>query len=113
MNESEIEIDALSEGKDFSIKITRGEFESLCDKYFKKCITCLEKTIKESGISKDKIDNVLIVGGSTRIPKIQEMIEQFFNKKDIILKVIQQDEEIAYRVVIKAFHNFNFIELKI
>ena len=77
------------------------EYESLCEKYFKKCITCLEKTIKESGISKDKIDNVLIVGGSTRIPKIQEMIEQFFNKKDIILKVIQQDEAIAYGVEIK------------
>ena len=113
MNESEIEIDALSEGKDFSIKITRGNFETLCDKYFKKCITCLEKTIKESGISKDKIDNVLIVGGSTRIPKIQEMIEQFFNKKDIILKVIQQDEAIAYGAAIKAYHNFNLIELKI
>ena len=88
-------------------------FENLCDKYFKKCITCLEKTIKESGISKDKIDNVLIVGGSTRIPKIQEMIKEFFNKKDIILKVIQQDEAIAYGAAIKAYHNFNFIELKI
>ncbi len=115
MNESEIEIDALSEGKDFSIKITRGEFETLCDKYFKKCITCLEKTIKESGISKDKIDNVLIVGGSTRIPKIQEMIKELFNKEDIILKVIQPDEAIAYGAAIKASHNFNsnFIELKI
>ena len=43
----------------------------------------------------------------------KEMVEEFFNKKDIILKVIQQDEEIAYGVAIKAFHNFNFIELKI
>ena len=113
MNELEIEIESLSKGKDFSTTITREVFENLCDKYFKKCITCLEKTIKESGISKDKIDNVLIVGGSTRIPKIQEMIEQFFNKKDIILKVIQQDEAIAYGAVIKAYHNFNLIELKI
>jgi L1 cell adhesion molecule like protein len=113
MKESEIEIVALSEGKDFSTKIIRKDFETLCDKYFIKCITCLEKTIKESGISKDKIDNVLIVGGSTRIPKIQKMIKEFFNKKDIILKVIQPDEAIANGAVIKAYHNFNFIELKI
>ncbi len=113
MNESEIEID--EESKDFSTTITREVFENLCDKYFKKCITCLEKTIKESGISKDKIDNVLIVGGSTRIPKIQEMIKELFNKEDIILKVIQPDEAIAYGAAIKASHNFNsnFIELKI
>ncbi len=63
-------------------------------KYLKKCITCLEKTIKESGISKDKIDIVLIVGGSTRIPKIKEMIEEFFIKKDIIIKVINQNEQL-------------------
>lgn len=70
-------------GIDFNATISRARFEALCGDYFKSCIQPVEKVLKDSGIAKSKIDEVILVGGSTRIPKIQQLLQNFFNGKDL------------------------------
>lgn len=69
-HQTTIEVDSLAESIDFHITMTRAKFEELCHSYFKECIPPVEKTLKDSGMSKKQIDDVVLVGGSTRIPKI-------------------------------------------
>ena len=82
------------ESLDLTCKLNINEFENLCKDLFERCIEILEKTINESGLSKEKIDDIVLVGGSSRIPKIQEMIKEYL-KKDHLKKNIQPDEAIA------------------
>ena len=102
IKESFIDIDSLAKDHDFYISITRILFEHLCNSIFEKCIKILDETIKESNISKDEIDDIVLVGGSTRIPKIQEMVSNYFNDKKKINKSINPDEAIAYGAAILA-----------
>src|ERR1700738_3969629 len=74
-----IEIDSLFEGIDFNSTITRAKFEDLCLDYFRKCMEPVEKVLKDAKMAKSDVDEVVLVGGSTRIPKVQELIKQFFN----------------------------------
>jgi len=69
-NQTTIEVDALCENEDFNATITRAKFEELCMPMFKECIPPVEKVLKDSGISKNSIHEVVLVGGSTRIPKV-------------------------------------------
>ena len=78
MEETTIDIDSLAEGVDFNITITRPEFENFCQVDFDRCIPIVEKALKEAKMKKDDIDEVILVGGSTRIPKIQDLIKTFF-----------------------------------
>ena len=96
-----IEIDEIMEGKDLSIDITREKFEELCDDLFKKCIKAIEHLINNSNISKEKIDEIILIGGSTRIPKIQSMIQEFFNGKSLN-KSMNPDKSVAFGAAIKA-----------
>ena len=105
MNTTKIEVDNIAEGEDLNINITRRDFIELCNKYFNKCITILEKTIQDSGLEKNEISNIVLVGGSSRIPEVEEKIKEFFGKDDIILKVINADEAIAYGAAIVASRN--------
>ena len=89
-----IEIDSLSDGIDFYTSITRAKFESLCDDLFKNCLRPVEKVLVDSKIDKSKIDQIVMVGGSTRIPKIQSLISGFFNGKDVYGS-INPDEAVA------------------
>ena len=100
--ESFIDIDSLCQKKNFNLKILRSEFEDICQKLFDKCLNILESTLNESKISKNEIDDIILVGGSSRIPKIQEMISNFFDNKKQLLKVINPDEAIAYGAAIEA-----------
>ena len=100
--ESEINIDGLYQGIDFSLKINRAKLEYLCKDLFNKCLKVLDNTIKESGINKNEINDLILVGGSSRIPKIQEMIEQYCGDKNIINKRINADEAVAIGATLLA-----------
>merc|ERR1719502_250810 len=77
-----IEIDSLFDGIDFQSTITRARFEEMNMDYFRKTMEPVEKVMRDAKISKDKVDEIVLVGGSTRIPKIQSMLKTFFNGKD-------------------------------
>ena len=68
---------------DYSSTITRARFEDMCMDLFRKCMTPVEKVLKDAKMAKDSVDEVVLVGGSTRIPKLQEMLSQFFNGKEL------------------------------
>ena len=96
-----IEIDSLFEGEDFYTSITRAKFESLCDDLFRGCLRPVEKVILDSKIDKSDIHEIVMVGGSTRIPKIQSLISGVFNGKDLC-KSINPDEAVAYGAAVQA-----------
>ena len=96
-----IEIDSLFEGVDFNSTITRAKFEDINMDYFRKCMEPVEKVLKDAKISKSEVNEIVLVGGSTRIPKIQEMISDFFNGKTLN-KSINPDEAVAYGAAVQA-----------
>jgi len=96
-----IEVDSLAEGMDFASSITRAKFEDLCMPYFKKCLEPVTKVLTDSGLSKNEIDEVVLVGGSTRIPYVQQMIKDYFNGKEPC-KSINPDEAVAFGAAIQA-----------
>ena len=96
-----IEIDSLCDGIDFNSSITRARFEDLCSDYFRNTLIPVEKVLTDSGISKSQIDEIVLVGGSTRIPKIQQLIKEFFNGKEPC-KSINPDEAVAYGAAVQA-----------
>jgi len=96
-----LEIDSLYDGIDFFTNITRAKFESLCMNLFQKCIQPVSKVLQDAGCSKSEVHEIVLVGGSTRIPKIQEMISSFFNGKDLN-KGVNPDEAVAYGAAVQA-----------
>merc|ERR1712100_103438 len=96
-----IEIDSLFDGIDFQSTITRARFEEMNMDYFRKCLEPVEKVLRDAKISKDRVDEVVLVGGSTRIPKLQSMLKQFFNGKDPN-KSINPDEAVAFGATVQA-----------
>lgn len=96
-----IEIDSLYEGIDFNTSITRAKFESLCDSLFKATMAPVEQVLRDSKMSKSQIDDIVLVGGSTRIPKIQQLLSEFFNGKELC-KSINPDECVAYGAAVQA-----------
>ena len=96
-----IELDSLFEGTDFFTSITRAKFESICLSLFKKVIDPVQKVLADSKISKSNVDEIVLVGGSTRIPKVQELISDFFNGKELC-KNINPDEAIAHGAAVQA-----------
>lgn len=98
---ADIEVDALREGQDFSCKLSRAKFEELCLNYFKDTLLPVENVLKDAGLSKNQIHDVVLVGGSTRIPKVQQLITEFFNGKEPN-KSINPDEAVAYGAAVQA-----------
>jgi heat shock protein 1/8 len=96
-----LEIDSLYEGIDFFTSITRAKFESLCMPLFQKCLDPVSKVLRDAGVSKDQVDEIVLVGGSTRIPKIQEMLSSFFGGKELN-KSVNPDEAVAYGAAVQA-----------
>ena len=99
--QAHIEIDSLFEGIDFNSTITRARFEDLCMDQFKKCMDPVEKVLRDSKISKGGVDEIVLVGGSTRIPKVQSMLSEFFNGKEPC-KSINPDEAVAFGATVQA-----------
>lgn len=81
--------------------ISRPKFEELCLSLFKECIPPVEKVLKDSGMAKNSIHEVVLVGGSTRIPKVIQLIQEFFNGKEPN-RSINPDEAVAYGAAIQA-----------
>jgi L1 cell adhesion molecule like protein len=96
-----IEIDSLFAGIDFNTTITRAKFEDMNMDYFRKCLDPVEKVLRDSGISKGEVHEVVLVGGSTRIPKIQSMLSEFFNGKEAC-RNINPDEAVAFGATVQA-----------
>jgi len=96
-----VEIDSLFEGVDYNGSITRARFEDMCSHLFKKTFEPVEKVISDAKVSKSKINDIVLVGGSTRIPKIQEQLSEFFNGKQLC-KNINPDEAVAYGAAVQA-----------
>jgi len=96
-----IEIDSLYEGIDFNTSITRAKFENLCDALFKSTMAPVEQVLRDSKMSKNQINEIVLVGGSTRIPKIQQLLSEFFNGKELC-KSINPDECVAYGAAVQG-----------
>ena len=96
-----VDIDALMDGQDLNVTITRSKFEDLCIDLFKKCLPPLENVLKDAKMSKSEVNEVVLVGGSTRIPKIVSMVQEFFNGKEPN-KSINPDEAVAYGAAVQA-----------
>lgn len=99
--EAGIEIDALLDGVDFYTKVSRARFEELCSDLFRGTLDPVEKALKDAKLDKASIDDVVLVGGSTRIPKIQSLLQNFFSGKSLNLS-INPDEAVAYGAAVQA-----------
>jgi L1 cell adhesion molecule like protein len=96
-----IEIDSLFEGIDFYSPITRARFEELNMDLFRKCMEPVEKCLRDAKMDKKSVHDVVLVGGSTRIPKVQQLLQDFFNGKELC-KSINPDEAVAYGAAVQA-----------
>ena len=96
-----IEVDSLADGTDLNLTLTRAKFESLCDSLFKKCVGPVEQVLRDSKISKEKIHDVVLVGGSSRIPRVQQLLREFFGGKELC-QSINPDEAVAYGAAVQA-----------
>ena len=93
--QASVEIDSLAEGIDFYSKITRAKFEELCNDLFRSCLEPVEKALKDANLDKNQIHEVVLGGGSTRIPRVQQLLQEFFDGKQLN-KTINPDEAVAY-----------------
>ncbi|KAG8038480.1 hypothetical protein G9C98_006176 [Cotesia typhae] len=99
--EASIEIDALYEGVDFYTRVSRARFEELCSDLFRSTLEPVEKALNDAKMEKKAVDEIVLVGGSTRIPKIQTILQNFFNGKQLNLS-INPDEAVAYGAAVQA-----------
>merc|ERR1712170_137665 len=99
--QANIEIDSLFEGIDFYTTITRARFEEMCADLFRGTLDPVEKALRDSKLDKASIHDVVLVGGSTRIPKVQKLLSEFFNGKELN-KSINPDEAVAYGAAVQA-----------
>mmetsp|Transcript_45331 Transcript_45331/g.84644 ORF Transcript_45331/g.84644 Transcript_45331/m.84644 type:complete len:650 (-) Transcript_45331:210-2159(-) len=99
--QTSVEIDSLFEGVDFFTSITRARFEEMNMDLFRKCMEPVEKVLRDSKMDKGTVHEVVLVGGSTRIPKIQSLLSDFFNGKELC-KSINPDEAVAYGAAVQA-----------
>jgi L1 cell adhesion molecule like protein len=99
--ETTIEVDALFDGTDFNTKITRAKFEELCMDLFRSTIDPVERVIRDSKMSKGSIHEIVLVGGSTRIPKVCSLLTEYFNGKELN-RSINPDEAVAYGAAVQA-----------
>ena len=99
--QTSIEIDSLFEGIDFYTSITRARFEELCADLFRSTLEPVEKVLADSKLDKSQIDEIVLVGGSTRIPKVQKLVSDFFNGKEPN-RSINPDEAVAYGAAVQA-----------
>ncbi|KAF4093028.1 hypothetical protein AMELA_G00027550 [Ameiurus melas] len=100
-SQASIEIDSLYEGTDFYTSITRARFEELCSDLFRGTLEPVEKALRDAKMDKSQIHEIVLVGGSTRIPKIQKLLQDFFNGRELN-KSINPDEAVAYGAAVQA-----------
>ena len=101
VHEARIEIDDLISGVDFSEVLTRAKFEEINADLFKKTLIPVQEALQAAGLKKEQIDEIVLVGGSTRIPKVQRLIKDFFNGKELN-RGINPDEAVAYGAAVQG-----------
>jgi len=99
--ESTIDIDAIYEGIDFHMLVTRAKFEQLNTDLFEKCLEIVKSCLTDAKMNKSSVDDVVLVGGSSRIPKVQQLLQDFFKGKDLCSS-INPDEAVAYGAAVQA-----------
>jgi L1 cell adhesion molecule like protein len=99
--QASIEIDSLFEGVDFYTNITRARFEELNADLFRGTLDAVEKVMRDAKMDKSKINEIVLVGGSTRIPKVQQLLSDYFNGKELC-KSVNPDEAVAYGAAVQA-----------
>ncbi|RNE99409.1 glucose-regulated protein 78 [Trypanosoma rangeli] len=99
--EARVEVDSLTEGFDFSEKITRAKFEELNMELFKGTLVPVQRVLEDAKLKKSEIDEIVLVGGSTRVPKVQQLIRDFFGGKEPN-RGINPDEAVAYGAAVQA-----------
>jgi L1 cell adhesion molecule like protein len=96
-----IELDSLYDGIDFASSLTRARLDEMCMDFYKQSLTSVEKVLMDSGLAKADIHDIVLVGGSSRIPKIQQMLSDFFNGKELC-KSVNPDECVAYGAAVQS-----------
>jgi heat shock protein 1/8 len=100
-NQSTIEIDALADGEDLNLTLTRAKFEQLCEEDFKRCMVPVKQALADSKVAKDQVHEIVMVGGSSRIPRIRQLVSEFFNGKKLN-DGVHPDEAVAYGAAVQA-----------
>lgn len=96
-----LEVDSLMDGQDLSLVLTRAKFEQLCDEAFRRCLKPLDQVMKDAGLAKNQIDEIIMVGGSTRVPRIRQLVTDYFGGKKLNDSV-HPDEAVAVGAAIQA-----------
>ncbi|KAF8722492.1 hypothetical protein HU200_022318 [Digitaria exilis] len=99
--QTSIEIDSLHGGIDFYATITRAKFEDMNKSFFSECVETVEKCLRDAEMCKASIDDVVLVGGTTRVPKVKSMLQDMFDGKELCMSV-NPDEDVAYGAAIHA-----------
>ena len=99
--QAQLELDSLFEGIDFNAPLTRARFEELCGDFFQRTLAPVDSVLRDAKLGKSDIDDVVLVGGTTRIPKIQQMLSDYFNGKTLCHS-INPDEAVAYGAAVQA-----------
>ena len=103
VEETTMEIESLAEGEDLNLDISRHTFEDVCKEKFEECITSIKDALNKANLKKEEIDDIVLVGGSSRIPKIRQMVKEFFNRDKLIKSItINPDEAVAYGAAYQA-----------
>ena len=96
-----VEVKAFFHGIDLSFELTRAKMEEICGEWFRRTLVPIERVLEDSGMSKNEVHEIVLVGGSTRIPRIQQNISNYFNGKELN-KAINADEAVAYGAAVQA-----------
>jgi L1 cell adhesion molecule like protein len=99
--QTSVELDSLYDGIDFSCSLSRARFDELNAGFYQKCLEYVEKVMKDAKVSKSDIDDIVLVGGSSRIPKLQQLLSDFFHGKELN-RSINPDEAVAYGAAVQA-----------
>jgi len=99
---AEYDLDALHEGIDYKLRLTRAKYEELCSNIFRRTLAPVDQVLVDAKMAKNQIDDIVLVGGTTRIPKIQSLLSDYFNGKELC-KSINPDEAVAYGAAVQAF----------
>lgn len=100
--EADIDLDAFVDGENFNVTLTRATFERLNQAHFERCIETVRNVLRDAGVANESVSDVVLVGGSTRVPKIQEMLLELFNGRVELCKSINPDEAVAYGAAVQG-----------
>ena len=96
-----IELDSVADGQDLTVTITRAKFEQLCESIFRRCVAPLDNVLRDAKMGKSDIHEIVMVGGTSRIPKVRQMVTEYFNGKKLNDSV-NPDEAVAYGAAVQA-----------